>query len=247
MVTEKIYQTQPDVLEFEAYLKKVITGNRVLLDRTAFYPESGGQPCDLGTMEIDGENYDVVDVRKLGIDILHTLNRQLLDEPKKVFGRIDAHRRNLHTRMHTALHILNGIVFNKFNGALVTGGQINSDGTGRLDFTGLHDTLSEQLKELEHDINRIVEEDREVRIFSIPQKKAVAIPGLKRTANRDIPVEGGQIRVVEIVGLDSQACGGTHTPSTGYAGPIHILKIKSKGKDNRRIKIALDDNGGPKK
>lgn len=240
-MTERIYLTEPNCVEFKANITKRFQNTKeIVLDRSAFYPEGGGQPSDIGTLDISDETYNVTKVSKMGNEIFHTLNRNPPEWNDVILGKIDTNRRNLHTRMHTALHILNGIVFSQFNGALVTGGQINSDGTGRMDFI-LHGVQNDQIRPLEAIVNNIVDENREVRISTMSYDEAMAIPGMQRTADRSIPVESDDmVRIVEIVDLDKQACGGTHTKTTGEVGRIRFMKIKNKGKENRRIKISLD-------
>lgn len=240
-MTERIYLTEPNCTEFKADIKNTFPNTKqIVLNRSAFYPEGGGQPSDHGTLDISGEIYNVVKVSKIGKEIFHTLDKNPHECNDAVLGKIDTNRRNLHTRMHTALHILNGIVFTQFNGALVTGGQINSDGTGRMDFI-LHGVQNDQIRPLEAIVNNIVDENREVRISTMSYDEAMATSGMQRTADRSIPIESDDmVRIVEIVGLDKQACGGTHTKTTGEVGRIRFMKIKNKGKENRRIKISLD-------
>lgn len=240
-MTERIYLTEPNCIEFKANIKKRFPNTKqIVLDRSAFYPEGGGQPSDLGTLEISGETYNVLKASKMGNEIFHTLDRNPSEGNDVILGKIDMNRRNLHTRMHTALHILNGTVFTQFNGALVTGGQVNSDGTGRMDFV-LKGVQNDQLRPLEAIVNKIVDENREVRISTMSYDEAMAVPGMQRTADRSIPVDSDDmVRIVEIVGLDKQACGGTHTKTTGEVGRIRFVKIENKGKENRRVKIALD-------
>lgn len=240
-MTKKIYLTEPDKTEFEARIQKMNRANKtVVLDSTAFYATGGGQPCDLGTLKIGDETYQVLDVYRMGGDVFHVLDKNPPEGSDRVIGMVDAKRRALHSRVHTSLHLVNAVVFTKFEGALVTGGQVNSDGTGRMDFQ-LPGVLTEQIKSLEETVNRIVKEDREVRILNIPYEKAMAIPGVQRTAGRSIPTAKNElVRVVEIAGLDRQACGGTHTSSTGAIGQIRLVKIKSKGRNNRRVYIAIE-------
>jgi len=152
---------------------------------------------------------------------------------------VDAEFRSLMTQLHTDTHILNALVFQHFQGALVTGAQLNEDGTARMDFD-LPDADNDRLRALEPEINDVIREDLPLRYAYLSEAQALAERGLVR--NRSVappPTADGTIRVVEIVGLDRQACGGTHLVSTAGSRPIRILKIDNKGRHNRRIKIGL--------
>jgi misacylated tRNA(Ala) deacylase len=142
-------------------------------------------------------------------------------------------------QLHTDTHVLNALVFQRFQGALVTGAQLNEDGTARMDFD-LPEADNDRLRALEPEINDVIRQDLPVRYAYVPEGDALAERGLIR--NRSVappPAPDGTVRVVEIVGLDRQACGGTHLASTGASRPVRILKIDNKGRHNRRIRIAL--------
>jgi misacylated tRNA(Ala) deacylase len=142
-------------------------------------------------------------------------------------------------QLHTDTHILNALVFHHFQGALVTGAQLNEDGTARMDFD-LPDADNDRLRALEPEINDVIRQDLPIRYDYVTEAEARAEPGLVR--NRSVappPAEDGTIRVVEIVGLDRQACGGTHLASTARSRLLRILKIDNKGRHNRRVKIGL--------
>jgi misacylated tRNA(Ala) deacylase len=142
-------------------------------------------------------------------------------------------------QLHTDTHVLNALVFQRFEGALVTGAQLNDDGTARMDFD-LPDADNDRLRALEPEINEVIRQDLPLRYAYVPKAEALAERGLIR--NRSVappPALDGTVRVVEIVGLDRQACGGTHLASTGASRPVRILKIDNKGRHNRRIRIGL--------
>ncbi len=131
------------------------------------------------------------------------------------------------------------MIFQEFNGALVTGVQMNADGTARMDFD-LPEVDSARLRATEDPINAAIRQDLAVSDSYIPLDAAYEEHGLIRTQSAaPPPTPDGMIRIVEIKGLDRQACGGTHLVSTGQAGPIKILKIDNKGRHNRRVKIGL--------
>ena len=163
--------------------------------------------------------------------------------PRRLEARVDEDFRRKQTQLHSDLHIVNALVFRHFNGALVTGAQINADGTARVDFD-VPGADSAALRALEPEINEIIRQDLPIRSERIPVSQARREPGLLRSLSVDPPVDpDGSLRVIEIVGLDRQACGGTHLGSTGQSAPVRIAKIDNKGRRNRRVRIALEAEG----
>src|SRR5204862_7943637 len=147
--------------------------------------------------------------------------------------------RALMTQLHTDTHILNALVFQKFAGALVTGAQLNADATARMDFD-LPEADNDRLRALEPEINDVIRQDLALRYEWLAADTLSAEAGLIRCRSvAPPPAADGTVRIVEIVGLDRQACGGTHLPSTGQSRPVRILKIDNKGRHNRRVKIGL--------
>jgi misacylated tRNA(Ala) deacylase len=141
--------------------------------------------------------------------------------------------------LHTDCHIVNALVYQQFRGALVTGAQINDDDTARIDFD-LPDADNDRLRALEPAINDAIRQDLAVRYAYLPLAEASGEPGLLRSRSvAPPPGDDGTVRIVEIVGLDRQACGGTHAASTGHSRPVRILKIDNKGRHNRRVRIGL--------
>ena len=142
-------------------------------------------------------------------------------------------------QLHTSSHVLNALVFQQFDGALVTGVQMAEDGTARIDFD-LPAADNERLRALEAPINDLIRQDITVSFVYLPMHEAQATPGLIRSRSvAPPPTADGTIRIVEIAGLDRQACGGTHLASTGGSAPIRLLKIDNKGRHNRRIRFGL--------
>jgi misacylated tRNA(Ala) deacylase len=142
-------------------------------------------------------------------------------------------------QLHTDTHVLNALVYQAFDGALVTGAQLGDDGTARMDFD-LPDADNDRLRALEPALNDLIRQDLSVRYAWVDAGAAAAVPGLLRSRSVAPPPDvDGTIRIVEIVGLDRQACGGTHLASTGQSAPVRILKIDNKGRHNRRIRIGL--------
>jgi misacylated tRNA(Ala) deacylase len=238
-MTELLYQTDSYLKEFEAVITSVLPAERaVVLDRTAFYPGGGGQPCDFGTLTVEDVAYSVGKVRKQGNDVLHFLggDQPLPSNGAAARGTLDWARRYELMRTHTALHILCGTVFRDY-GALVTGGEMEP-GKGRLDFE-FETMRGELVREIEAAINREAAQGREIRVQILPRDEAFQIPDLIRTKINLLPEGITQVRTVEIVGLDLQADGGTHVHNTNEVGSIRVADYKSKGAINKRIYIEI--------
>ena len=239
-MTTSLYHTDAYVQEFDAIVTAVLEGERaVVLDQTAFYPGGGGQPCDFGSLTIDGLVYPVDKVKKQGDDILHFLGGTsplpALDSASH--GTLDWARRYQLMRIHTALHVLCGTVFRDY-GALVTGGEMEPL-KGRLDFE--FETMGGELvREIEKSINQEVQMGREIRVNILPREEAFQIPDLIRTKINLLPAGITHVRTVEIVGLDLQADGGTHVRNTKEVGKIRVADYKSKGAINKRIYIEVE-------
>ena len=239
-MTKPLYHTDAYVQEFEAVVMATLPEEHaVILDQTAFYPGGGGQPCDLGSLTIDGVMYAVDRVKKRGDDILHFLGgtAALPAVGSAEHGTLDWARRYKLMRTHTALHVLCGTVFRDY-GALVTGGDMEPL-KGRLDFE-FETMRGELVREIELAINKEVQTGREIRVNILPREEAFQIPDLIRTKINLLPEGITQVRTVEIVGLDLQADGGTHVRNTNEVGRIRIADYKSKGAINKRIYIEVE-------
>ena len=238
-MTKLLYQTDSYLQKFDGKVTSISPAERaVVLDRTAFYPGGGGQPCDFGTMTIGDTTYAVEKVKKQGDDVLHFLDGELPlpQVGAEVHGTLDWTRRYALMRTHTALHILCGTIFRDY-GALVTGGDMQPL-KGRLDFE-FETMRGELVREIEAAINKEVQQMREIRVKILPREEAFQIPDLIRTKINLLPEGIAQVRTVEIVGLDLQADGGTHVHNTGEVGKIRVADYKSKGAINKRIYIEL--------
>lgn len=210
---------------------------RVALARTAFYPGGGGQPCDLGTMTWGGTTATVTKVRREGGRIWHWLDSpELPDARTEVFGELDWERRHLLMRTHTALHILCGVIWTEFR-VPVTGGNMDP-GKGRLDFP-LESISAELGQRVERRINEEIAAAREVVVEFLGRAAADSDPALIRTSVGLIPAEIDPLRVINIVGLDKQADGGTHVLSTADVGSVAVTGTESKGKGNKRIRLEV--------
>ncbi|KQC15050.1 MAG: alanyl-tRNA editing protein AlaX [Methanosaeta sp. SDB] len=226
----ELYITDSYLKSFEARVEAVTDGKFVVLDKTAFYPKSGGQPHDTGVLVRDGEEYPVVYASLFGGKISHEVGRPGLEAGDKMKGSIDWDRRYLFMRSHTACHLLSAVIF-KETGAMITGNQIGED-RSRVDFS-LEEFDRSRLAEYVDQTNSIIKEDRSVKTAVIPRDEAMKIPDLVRLA-KDVP-DREEIRVVEVEGIDLQACGGTHVRRTGEIKGVKMLKAENKGKANRRV------------
>jgi misacylated tRNA(Ala) deacylase len=207
----------------------------LMLDRTVFYPTGGGQPGDSGVLRHDGGEIRLINaIKGDGPDSVihvHEPGAALPAVGSAVEVEVDWERRFAHMRMHTCLHLLCAVV----PGA-VTGGQIGPD-RSRLDFNVPSASLDKD--ELTAALNRLVEGNHPVRYRWIDDAELEANPDLVRTMSVKPPTGTGQVRLVEIEGVDLQPCGGTHVGRTGEIGRVEVVKIENKGKQNRRVVVAL--------
>ncbi|MDX9990413.1 MAG: alanyl-tRNA editing protein [Anaerolineales bacterium] len=239
-MTELLYQTDAYLKEFRAVVRAVDEAARaIVLDRSAFYPGGGGQPCDYGQISLDGVVYPLTSVKKAGADVLHFLGGDvpLPAVGATISGTIDWERRYKLMRTHTALHVLCGTVFRDY-GAQVTGGNMDPL-EGRMDFE-FATLRAELVGEIEAAVNREVAAAHEVRVKILPREEAFQIPDLIRTKINLLPEGISEIRTVELVGLDLQADGGTHVHNTSEIGAIRVVDYKSKGAINKRIYIKVE-------
>jgi misacylated tRNA(Ala) deacylase len=240
-MTNLLYQTDSYLQEFDATITTVLEESRaVVLDMTAFYPGGGGQPCDLGSLLVEGVAYPVDKVKKQGDDVLHFLggDKPLPAPNSASHGTLDWVRRYKLMRTHTALHVLCGTVFRDY-GAQVTGGNMEPL-KGRMDFE-FETMKGEFVREIEEAVNKEAAEARDVRVRILPREEAFQIPDLIRTKINLLPEGIQEVRTVEIVGLDLQADGGTHVRNTSEVGKIRVTDYKSKGAINKRIYIEVED------
>lgn len=209
---------------------------RIALDRTVFYATGGGQPHDTGFLA----GLPVVDVTKEGDEIWHCVGGDgALPEPgEQVQGEIDWDRRHALMRTHTALHVLCGVIWNEWR-VPVTGGNMEPL-AARMDFE--FDPLPEGFgPAVEKLVNDEILRARPVEVSFLPRGAALQDADLIRTKVNLIPESVKEIRVVDIVGLDKQADGGTHVKSTVDVGRVVVLKTESKGKGNKRIRLQVQD------
>jgi misacylated tRNA(Ala) deacylase len=211
-----------------------IDSNKIILDRTAFYAKSGGQPGDIGKITLNGKEINIIDtVYDNKQNILHVCeNSNDLKIDEKIKGKINWEIRYKHMRMHTALHLLCSLI--PYD---VTGGQISYE-KSRLDFNA-DDKIEKE--EIENKINQLVKDDHEISYQWITLEELDNQPDLVRTMSVKPPRTNNKIRLVKIGSIDLQPCGGTHVRRTKEIGSIRIGKIENKGKMNRRVNLSISD------
>jgi misacylated tRNA(Ala) deacylase len=269
-MTEQLYLADDTVTAFEATVDRALD-DRVVLDRTHFYPTGGGQPHDTGTLRLasgdDDARWRVVDVRKKDA-IYHTLapvdaddtSGDALSPPEpgtEVVGEIDAARRRAHSKYHTAQHLLSAFLLNEFD-AQTTGNQLYDD-HAHLD--AAYDRFDDaDLDRIEAGLNALVADDRPVTSYVMDRAEAEATLDPERTRINLLPDSIEELRIVEIgaAGADAAgpaadaepydrtACAGTHVQSTADVGEVVVTGRETKGSDEERVRFAFAEhrNGG---
>jgi misacylated tRNA(Ala) deacylase len=232
-MTERLFLDEPALKRTDATVVSSAPEG-IVLDRTIFYARGGGQPGDVGTLWWEGGETTIIDtVKGEGDAILHMPKQgAMLPAPGTVVSaEIDWDRRHKLMRMHTAMHLLCSVI----KGAAVTGGSVGED-RSRLDF----DLPNPPAKEdIEAGLNALIEADHPVSIEWVDESVLDTDPALVRTMSVKPPRGTGRLRLMRIGNdVDLQPCGGTHVSRTGEIGPIQVVKIENKGKQNRRIIIA---------
>lgn len=234
-MTERIYSTDAYARSMSAVVLEADRDDgRVLLDRTVFYPGGGGQPHDIGELVIGDDRLPVTRVAQDITGIWHWIEGGLPKAETALVGEVDWERRYELMRTHTAMHAMCGVVWHRFHSP-VTGGNMNP-GEGRLDFE-LPDWDPDDRQPIEDELNKQLALARQVEVSFLPRAEADADPSLIRTKINLLPPSLTEVRVIDIVGLDRQADGGTHVGSTAEVGSIKITKTESKGKGFRRIRF----------
>lgn len=217
--TRMLYYEDVDKLQFEARVVDIVKGG-VLLDQTAFYPEGGGQEWDTGMLD----GHPVTKVVKAENAIIHFVEGPLPKKGQTVKGTVDRERRVQLMRHHTSAHIINGVARNQLGNHVWQAGAHKAEDEARLDITHYENFTPEQREALEREVNRIVLEDLKVKIDFMPRDEAESLHGYRLYQGGAVP--GKTIRVVNILGLDAEACGGLHCKSTSFVGPIRIKRTK---------------------
>jgi len=237
-MTEQIYNSDAYIKELDSKVIDV-KNDYIVLDKTIFFPGGGGQPNDLGIILSKNDEISVEKVSWQDGNIAHFIKENNFKIGDSIKCKIDWERRFKLMRTHTALHILCGVIWRDYQAA-VTGGNMEPL-KGRMDFE--FPSLSAELtEEIEQKVNIEVQKDRKITVDFLPREEAFQIPDLIRTKVNLLPESLKIIRTINIHGLDLQADGGTHVSSTLKVGKIKITGHESKGKINKRIRIAVLDN-----
>ena len=228
----------PDLYHHDATVIDARPG-AVVLSRSAFHPGGGGQVSDIGTIEWSGGPLAVTHVEPQGDVWWHVLADPAAETTGDVSVEVDAEHRLGVASLHTMSHVLNAFVFDEFSGALVTGASITGDGKGRMDFD-LPEVDNDRLRMLETPINDVIARGLAVTQVYVAANEAQQTEGLVRSLSvAPPPTSDGRLRLIDIDGLDRQACGGTHLSNTAQSRPIAITKVENKGRRNRRVRFAF--------
>jgi misacylated tRNA(Ala) deacylase len=234
-MTVALYLEDSYLRECDATVRSVTEGKYVVLDRTVFYPKGGGQPWDTGRVTRGSDVFNVVYVGKFSGEVSHEVAQLGLNVGDRVHCVIDWERRYKLMRSHTAAHVFASLLC-EGTGALVTGNQLDVDQT-RFDFS-LENFSREILEKYVADANSLFKQDIPVRWYELPREEALKIKGVVRMAEA-FPPDIPSLRIVEVVGVDRQADGGTHVRNLREVGQIEFLKAENKGKFNRRVYFRL--------
>jgi len=232
-MTELLYFTDSYLKEFPARVVEV-TETGVVLDKTAFYPTGGGQPFDTGILVKNGKEFMVNGVIKKEGEIIHetAAGLQIGDT---VAGKINWERRYQLMKMHTSAHLLSAI-FHKQLGVLITGNQLDVE-KSRMDFN--LETFDKALvQKVVDDANKCIAQNILTKVYFLPREEALKKPEIVKLADA-LPPSVDMLRIVEIIGVDIQADGGTHVKALGEIGKIALLSVENKGKNNRRMYFSV--------
>ena len=239
-MTDLLFHKDSYLQSTNATVIKIVEDNGIVLDRTVFYPGGGGQPHDLGVISIGNKNVAVTKVQNVKGEVIHWVeDNHGITTGQSVTAEIDWDRRYTLMRTHTALHILCGVVWRDYK-AQVTGGDMQP-GTARMDFE-FENMTAEFAEKIEDTINREVNDNRTIEVNFLTREQANQVPDLIRTKINLLPEAISEIRTIDISGLDLQADGGTHVKNTSEVGYIKVTGHESKGRINKRLRIALDQS-----
>lgn len=228
-MTELLHMKDNYAKRFDAEIAAV-TDNGVVLDRTAFYPYGGGVQEDIG-MLVDGGKHDVTGVFWKEGKPVHMTETEGLEAGMTVHGEIDWNRRYRIMRTHTAAHLLCAMVFNKTKALIGSSGVTQEKGYVGFTLENMDKGLIAGAVE---DANRAIEKGNPVVIRFMNREQALKDPTIVKLACK-LPPEVKELRIVDIKGIDYQACGGPHVADIGEIGKIEAIKIENKGKNNRRL------------
>ncbi|MFB6119044.1 alanyl-tRNA editing protein [Halosegnis sp.] len=239
-MTNQLYLKDSSVRTFEATVERALD-NRVVLDRTHFYPEGGGQPADRGRLVAEETTLSVTDVQKRDT-VYHHIDGIPPEPGTTVRGELDAERRDVLSRYHTAQHLLSAVLLEAFD-AETTGNQIYTD-YARLD--AAHDRFTEtDLADIETRLNELVTADTPITWYTMDRERAETRLDPERTRIDLLPDSITELRIVEIEGpegdvLDRTACAGTHVEQTGMIGKVTVTGRETAGQGEERLRFELD-------
>ena len=235
-MTDALYMNDSYLKEWNAKVVSIKDGIYIVLDKTAFYPKGGGQPCDMGYIIKNGQKFKVIYVGKFSGQISHEIDKLGLNVGDKVFCQLNWERRYTFMRYHTASHLISNVLYTKTN-AKITGNQIELDKT-RIDFS-MTDYSPEKLKAYVDEANNIIENDLPVTINYMSKEEVLQNSELARLA-KGLP-NLKKFRIVNIGDIDKQVDGGTHISHLKEIGKIELIKTVNKGKNNRRMYFFLKE------
>lgn len=240
-MTEKLYLRDAYLKEFDAVIKSVSDSKFFVFNKTAFYPQSGGQPSDSGKIvDQQGNEYSVVFAKKNGNEISHEIEGCSLKAGDTVHGVIDWEKRYRHMRMHSAAHVIHGVTFNEMK-LLISGNQLGWP-QSRIDIN-IENFDREKFASTEKKCNEVIVKNLNISFFFISKEQAKNSPDYFRLmgVGREQLIEklGNEIRIVKIGDFDESIDGGTHVKNTSEIGKIKFVKFQNKGKSNRRIYFEL--------
>jgi len=231
LLAKALYLEDSYLKECDATVVSVKNGKYVVLDQTIFYPKGGGQPWDTGKITRGNETFNVVYVGKFSGEISHEVDHPGLKVGDKVHCVLDWDRRYRLMRSHTAAHLFASLLCNG-TGALVTGNELGLDKI-RFDFS-LENLDRELIREYVEKANELIKKNIPVKTYWLPREEALKIPGVIKMAEA-FPPDIPELRIVEIVGVDKQADGGTHVRNLKEIGQIEFMKAVNKGRNNKRV------------
>ena len=235
--THRLELDDATVREWDATVVAADAENGIVLDRSAFYPGGGGQPPDHGVLLWGGVRTRIEGTRKGDeLYLIPVEGDPLPPVGTAVRGALDDERRTALMRTHSGLHVLTGVVFRDF-GALVTGGNMEPL-SARMDFD-LAEVPADFRDRVAESVNAEIAQDRRIEVSVLPRDEAFAIPDIIRTATNLLPPDIEHVRIVDIVGLDTQADGGTHVASTAMIGRVEVTKLENKGRGFRRLRVQI--------
>jgi len=230
-MTELLHMKDNYAKRFEAKIIEIVK-NGVVLDRSAFYPLKGGVQNDIGMLVIDGKKFIVTNVSQINGKVIHTLDKiDGVEVGMKVNGEIDWNRRYKLMRLHTASHLLEAMMFKK-TGCLIGSGKVSMESC-YMGFT-ISEMDKELIKQAVEDANKLIEKGAPVKIYFMKREEALKDLEVVKLATK-LPPMIKELRIVDVKGIDHQACGGPHVADIGEIGKIEVVKIVNKGKGNRRL------------